>query len=479
MKLLILTIHLFLYASLSFGAENIIIYFGGGGEPKNKDTTIFDESIPMIASFAKSKGYKADYYFTDKHSTSVKIAESAIGAIPKTFTTKNWNTKIDQLRKDIDSGAIPKGTKIILTLDTHGDDKEGEFRMTTTDGIVAPEMELRSLIKNAEAKGVRFAIVATNCTSGNLLKLSSSNTCIITSSMPGQYGYSSEQGFFKNLNTSPNIEDVFLQTRKDNGFLGLPSQPAISSEAGLQTQEVLKILFPYLSEKEVDKPASSVICDYTSIKDINSLNDKIKPLLLPSYSLLLKNKDIQKLGDSVDKYNRSVQTYRKISARSSQNITRCFETPVPFIQLNGMGMFPPKLINMGMGGPKSKEEYEKLVNQKVPDLSCVGSQAQVKLQIQYHNEQLQNSIVSHDSVEFQSKIKNAITELNKLMNDPILSRAPKERAEDTAQMNSALETMINTRKEIAQLERKIYDQIYQNYSDKLKKRKNVCRDFTL
>ncbi len=452
MKLIHL-IYFFFSISLAYGAENHIIYFGGGGERKDKTTTIFDNAIPSLAYLAKVKNYKAEYYFTKQHSESVKIAEDAIGHPTKEFTSENWKEKIDQLKKDIESGTITSGSKLLLSINTHGTDDDGEMSLSTTNGSIKPTEDLKHLIQMAEAKNVKIAITATNCTSGNLLKLSSKKTCVIATSMPGQFSYSSEDLFFHKLSSSSNLEDAFLKTRKENGFQGLPSQPAISSPAGLETQKALSILFPYLSKKEVNNPGVKSICNYTCSPSLDKFRKEIQEIAQPidklKYALHLES-DPQILIDLVNKYNKAVKD-REMALSPHLLKEKCYDTPVPFI----------------------------LSTSNTIGQNCLTSLAEVEFHLQHHREKLGEAISSHSPIEFQKELKESIRQLNKLKLDPKIKMNSSEKTEKRILINTSLKTMLETRKEIAQLERKIYDQLYQKYSKELKNQKNPCRDFTL
>lgn len=470
-------IYFFFSISLAYGAENYIVYFGGGGEPTNKDTTIFDRSIPSLAMLAKAKNYKAEYYFTKQHRDSMRIAEKAIGHPTKEFTSENWKEKIDQLKKDIENGKITGGSNLLLAIDTHGIDVDGEMSLSTTNGSIKPTEDLKQLIQMAETKNVKIAITATNCTSGNLLKLSSQKTCIITSSMPKQLGYSTDIRIFHNLNKSNNLEDAFLLTRKENGHVGLPSQPAVSSPAGLETQKALSILFPYLSMEEVKSPGVKSICNYTCSASLNAFRKEIEEIAQPidklKYALHIES-DPQILIDLVNKYNKAVGDYA-IASGPLYVKEKCYETPVPFF----MGMYGSNYMIPFPGGMGITQKEFKNLSAKTIRQNCLTSLEEVEVHLQHHREKLGEAISSHSPIEFQKELKESIRQLNKLKIDPKIKMHSRKRAEKPTLIESSLNTMIETRKEIAQLERKIYDQLYQKYSEELKNQTNPCRDFTL
>ena len=466
-------------------AKNLFVFFGGGGEPADKENTIFDRAIPQINSFAKSHNYEADYYFTSQHAKSTRIAKESLGFSPPDFTEKSWKEKISQLERDIDQGKINSGSKIILAIDTHGTDRNGVFQMATVDGFVAPQQDLRQLIEKAEAKGVKIALIAEPCTSGNLLPVGSEKTCVITSSMPGQFGYTSDD-FLGNLEKSKNMEDLFLRTRNEEFASGAASQPGISSPAGKKTQEVLRLLFPYMSEDEVVRPGSSELCHESSvIKPLNDLQKQFGPLVRPisllGFSIYSKDDALPQLRDSMQKYNESSNVYRESLASSRSTELRCFHSPLPFYNFNGMGMrmFSPFV---GMGGPKNEAEFKKM-NALGSKESCVSSLFQVDLQLHYHQERLSAAEAAHASNEEKEKIKNTLQEIESIKNDETFKKALldatiKEK-ENRARADTSLKTMLGSREKIYSLERIVYDQLYKKYSQELKDQKNPCSDFSL
>jgi hypothetical protein len=471
-----------LLSSQTFGQDNYLVYFGGGGEPDG-ETTIFDRSIPAIASFAEAQNYKAEYFSTKNHKFSAEMAAKATGNTTQEFTSENWSKKMNQLVQDIQSGKISKGSKLLLTIDTHGMDRGGIFRMSTVNGIVAPVEEIKRLIVAAEENGVSLGLYASNCTSGNLLKLASDKTCIVTSSMPNQYGFTSDgYMFLKNLRKAKNLEENFLESRNYNALLSLPAQPGISTVAGQKTQEALGMLLPYLSEREVDVPGSLLMCDVTV--GMNALSKEMEALAKPSleagYDIIGKG-HIRRLSNNVKDYNEASQNYQANLKQVENPIIKCFETPVPFIQAYGMGMgigigsglYP----SFGMTPPMSEDLLASLKNPRPPTKSCVVNTAQIDIQIKFHEHHLENAR-KNDDVPLEEKLLKSIASLKELAKDSALIESSKKIDKKRSDALNNFQTMVNNRQQIAQNERYAYDMLYKKFSDENKDKSNPCAKFS-
>ncbi len=77
------------------------------------------------------------------------------------------------------SSEIPSGGTLVVGIATHGE-KNGDLDLQEHTKLTIAK--LRSLIAPLEARGVRTILISTACYSGNLHKLSSTNTCAFTAS---------------------------------------------------------------------------------------------------------------------------------------------------------------------------------------------------------------------------------------------------------------------------------------------------------
>lgn len=467
---------LFLFSSVLYGNETQLVYFGGGGESLDKDTTNFDYGFQSFAAYANTKKLKADYYFTKKHKQSLKWAEDAIGRTPNEFTSENWTAKVANLTKQIESGEISKDDKIMLVIESHGNDSSGIFQVATVNGMVAPKKELETLIKTAEARDVKISLIAANCASGNLISLASPKTCVIATAQPGQYGFTSDGHYlFNNFKNSTNLEDAFLKTRDEIKILETPSQPILSSPAGLKAQQTLKALFPYLSKRAVDHPGTD-LCQYPakgSLKQIESdINAVKRSTEIFGYKLTLKNNDAEKLEDELQKYFKAAQEHHRLVNSKEQSEIRCFNTPVPFFDAVGMGG-----NNINLGFEMDIEFTNTVAVQR--HLSCVTSLSEVSTQLRYHHERLGEAISENAPIEFQNKIKDSIQHLTKLSTDVGLQENSRRISGGRYTIKNWLEIMLESRKKIVRFEREIYNQLYKKYSEELKDQPNPCRDFSL
>lgn len=453
-------------------AENYLFYFGGGGEPKDKSTTIFDNSIPQLSRLAADKGYKAEYFFTHDHKDSLELAKKSIGRAPEVFNSKNWEERIKKLEADIDSGSIKSGSKILFNIDTHGTDDEGVFRMSTVDGEVTPEAALKSLARKAEEKGVQLAVVATNCTSGNLLKVASPKTCVIANSMPGQLGYAYPENMFREYLKAKNLEESFLKNRMRNASLGMPSQPSISTAAGVQTQQILAALFPYSSRKEVDSPGIGAWeCEYPQDESIANLQKLLDPkVYFVHYGMSGPKESIRELTAAMKSYNKAAEKLKGTYPRLNSFMS-CFDTTVPLPGYVGFGMPGPGFELMG-------PDISFFASGEGKARNCVTSTFQARQMISYHEQKLEEAKKVGNS-GLAAEVDKAIISLNAILESPEVRKRISEKGNQTQDADDALAEMLVTREKIGQLERDIYDKIYRKLTIESPADKNPCKDFTL
>lgn len=243
-------------------SETNLIYFGGGGEPKDALTTQFDETARGLGEFYKAnKNYSTTVSFNGGHPVTEGIIKDKFkGAkIEERFTVSSYKSVIQETIEKLSKNPpeIPEGGKILIFIDSHGGEKSGKTHSISTtaaaltnmnnvsDGTSASLDALEELTKLAEAKNVKLAIVDGSCHAGNSLPLANSKTCVISASGPKHYAYSTfTNAFVTQMKKGKNLEDVFLETREQLNGLGFPM---ISTPEGMSVQdEIYPALTPYM-----------------------------------------------------------------------------------------------------------------------------------------------------------------------------------------------------------------------------------------
>lgn len=257
-------------SNASTAGERYTVYMGGGGEPADSTTTIFDSGLSAFGNYLQTNPWNSEIRFDGGHSVTEGIVSSQFPSIPDSnrgpFTAESYGKTIDKYVALIKSGKIKDGDQLLLMIDSHGlknpdgiFGKAHDIAVGTSKGVFLGEGDevslsrLEELSSLAQAKHVNLAIVDMSCHSGNSLNLANERTCVITATGPEQYGYSGFAArFVKNMKPGKSLEDVFLDTRKEDTN---PSYPMISTPAGLELNRKLypKITpFLYFDSKELN-----------------------------------------------------------------------------------------------------------------------------------------------------------------------------------------------------------------------------------
>lgn len=258
---------LILSALLTFGAahaqDNHIVIMGGGSEPQNLETTIFDSEMRTMGRFLnRNRQWSPKISFNGGHDVTEDIIENGIGKLGVSntqFTQEAFERMITEYENKINNGTVKTGDQLLVYISTHGAMKQGNERTHQISATGASAADLNSLrdaklvsmdrlqrlINLAEQKGVKLGIMDFSCHSGNSLALQNPNTCIITASGPNHFGYANwGDRFTSNMARGKNLEEVFLETfqrRNETAF------PMISTPVGNELQdELYSLLTPYL-----------------------------------------------------------------------------------------------------------------------------------------------------------------------------------------------------------------------------------------
>ncbi len=261
MKIIIFAFIIFTSTN-SYCLETILL--GGGGEPK-KQSTIFDESLKILASKKEALGLKVHSVFNSGHADTELILSTQLKATNTSFTSENFDKTIENFVAKIESGEIAEGEKLLIIVDSHGGAKQKNQQthsiamvgsnltdLSKVEGEHTESMDkLKALSDIALAKGIKLGILDFSCHSGNSLSLANKNTCVITASGPNHFAFASfPSQFYNEMKPGLSLEDVFLNTRK---VFTSPSFPMISTSAGLSLNDELYSLFSaYLNTTSKD-----------------------------------------------------------------------------------------------------------------------------------------------------------------------------------------------------------------------------------
>ncbi len=342
---------LFLTFSVSAqeSSKKHIAIMGGGGEPQG-ETTIFDLSMKELGSYLKNKdpSWKPTVHFNGGHAETEKILKDSFGEktdTTKPFTSQNYSETIKSYMKKIEEGDIKSGDQLLVWLNTHGAQaysgekghmisatgkSSSDFTNLSQNTLVSTN-ELQSLIDLASEKGVKLGIIDFSCHSGASIALSNPKTCIISSTGPNHFAYSSfPSEIIDNMKKGKSLEDVFLDSfdsRYDIAF------PMISTAHGKKVQDKLYDLAgPFLLNFDsnsgldkltpyLEKNSSPEMC----LMEENNFKELLK-LTLDAEKITMKvrqSDDYKNLRLALGKYKNVVEEYQEsLSSLVKDNIAK-------------------------------------------------------------------------------------------------------------------------------------------------------------
>lgn len=261
-------------------AENHLVYFGGDKSNNTSDSQLFNDQLKRILDYSKKTSWRSEFYY--QKNLPSELPEKEKKGI-KEFSPDSFQEKILSLKKDLRNGKIKSGDQLLVYIDAHGRlDQNRDFVISTDQGAAHSEV-LKGLIALAEEKKVKLGVVGMNCYSGSLLRFRTPNTCIVTLSQADKLGFDDDATNFSSLVLkkagSTNLEEVFLNSRYDQfQFSFSPSQPMISTEAGVLVDENLSALKEGIFH-EIDLYQSQLqpLCKNSTLK-IETLEAKIASL---------------------------------------------------------------------------------------------------------------------------------------------------------------------------------------------------------
>lgn len=330
--------------SVGYSAEKQLYIFGGGGDPKGP-TTIFDAQLEVLSRFTSGSGnsWSTTHSFNGGHERTENLLKTKFPTAHNGggFDQANFKSLLFEIEQKLESGDLKAGDQLMMLIDTHGATK-GKNEKTHSIALakgVASELknlsgaqtisldELDKITKLASEKGVKLALIDLSCFSGNSLKLSNQNICVISGSGENQYGYAEvrEPGkkhrfytfggrFLEGMKKGVNLEDLFLNARAGSGA---PDFPMISTDVGLEINDLIyKFITPYLlynqasttdfSETYIEaKSYAQAVCESTEkYNEIQKRIEEIKAMAgIPKKML-----DMNKLTKALVNY-RNYQLY--------------------------------------------------------------------------------------------------------------------------------------------------------------------------
>jgi len=280
-------------------ADNYMVIMGAGGE-EAKPGTIFDGGIRNLATYARnSPGLKVDVALNGGHPETTQIVENEFprGTPTSQFREVDYKRLIQKYTQMLKDDQIKSGDQLMIYIDSHGGEKEAALkthRISTAEGTAVnlDSLEgsetvsldaLEALKDLAKTKHVKMAIIDASCHSGNTIALADENTCVVSSSGPNHYGYTSFGYAFPNaMSKGKTLEEVFLDVRNNENA---PSFPMISTNEGMSVyNELYTKLTPFLY-------------------DYDEKNDKLTPFLLRNNSeaqMCLTDANFKSLIQTID-----------------------------------------------------------------------------------------------------------------------------------------------------------------------------------
>ena len=226
-------------------AATFAVYYGGA-DNADASEPIFELDFERFVKAAKLAGWQTQYFYggSQAYPTSFQKAQVLTDGKVHAFTTKNFLDSLSQYKSDIESGGMKSGDQLLLFISTHGPLIGGaEFSFMTVDGTAFALSNLKILKETAARAGVRLAIVAETCGSGEVQKLADEKTCVVTSSAIKKLGYNTDSRLLTWMFQLPeviNLEDAYFRARRAGTMIS--SQPAISTKAGQFAQKTLRPL---------------------------------------------------------------------------------------------------------------------------------------------------------------------------------------------------------------------------------------------
>lgn len=487
----ITTLILLLIISQGLWAADFMLVMGAGGEPAKPDT-IFDTSIQNLATYVKTKPeLTVDVALDGGHPVTESIVEKEFpsNATKSKFHEQDYNRLIDKYLRMLASNEIKPGDQLLIYIDSHGAEKDGEsstHKISTADsaaenlnnlqGATLVDLDKLKAIRDlAKIRKVKLAIIDGSCHSGNTLALADSNTCVISSSGPNHYGYTS---FTNNLTSSlskgKNLEDIFLEIRPKETTLSFPM--ISTAEGEFVNNRLYEKLTPFLygyDEKNekltnyllTNNSEAQMCLSNQNYKALISMIDKIEDMNTVTTNLLwwsFKTKELD------------LSELKRLLAQYKSNLD---EAAIKFRQLGTDRLKKMETIQVRAETPGFITEYstnyswndllttdfDKMINETRDRISSTS------------DEMKKNEFAG--MLDLYQKAKSKREEI--LRSNPDLESIKTRQAELVKTLKSSTEIASSIAKE----ERQLYQAMYKQAQKEGKKSKDIsqnpCHNFTL
>lgn len=475
--------------SVGYSAEKKFVIMGGGGEPAGP-TTIFDGKLGLISNFTSSKNSKwnVSHNFNGGHSSTENLLSNRFKNSKDLgdFTEDNYKKNIAELIRQIKDGELKAGDQLMLLIDTHGSVNRGN---ETTHSIamsygeatdlknlsgakIASVDQVEDLVKIANEKGIKLALLDFSCFGGNTLKIAAPNSCVISASGEKQYAYAEIRKpedtsraatfgakFFQNMKPGKNLEELFLDSREGTMSADFPM---ISTETGkLVNQLIYDMITPYLmyndqTTQDFHKSYDPKNVEYALCKTGEQYDEIVKRLdeLTTLASLPKRLLDTKKLKKALEKYRAYQVTYETEWANTQyvgDEVKKIIARDYPADQAK---MFEREdgLSIIQVDRTRTTEMYKKMYDEATSKWS------------KDFYKKIYDEIVLKDKIskEVQTKLSQASKDKMKKFDETFAtSYKTKELAND-----------------VSEEAKKLYDKLYRSLS-KEDKTSNPCKDFII
>jgi hypothetical protein len=472
-KLCLLIITLIAYSQAAYSSDFLLV-MGAGGSASGP-STIFDDSIRQIGNYAFTSKSQVDIVLNGGHSTTENIIDNSF---PKAlhrsgFTLTDYNQSIERYKKMLSNNQIKTNDQLMIVIDTHGFEKNYQYkthRIATSAGVPKDKTayeestlvdldQLAELTKLAKKKGVRMAIIDESCYGGNSQALADENTCVISSSDPDHVTFNSfDNLFLKNLLQEKNLEDAFINARKNDIA---PTFPMISTDAG-----------KFISDLLYEKMSPYLFFDNTTMSYLESNSDLANQCSSDQqHSSLLRLIDLaQDTKNAMLKLNPIANGLKKVDFTELKNLLEMYKKNLDAAKTE---MRRKKFNTLGIDEIIATDSlsihytWKKLLTTDFDKIIAKDKERLIKASDKESKIDIQNNIVLYTALNKKKmEITKSHPEFNNLLED-------EEKIKKM--VNATFELVLK----IGEKEREVYDALYANINMTRAKFKNPCRDFKL
>lgn len=257
-----------LISPLAMAEEKHLYVMGAGGEPAGSDT-IFDRNVKTLGKFSSSSSWKTTVSVNGGHSKTESIVRDSFGRSKNlgSFKQESYDQMLGDMLTKMNNGTLKSGDKLMVVIESHGAQARSDLKSheIAFSGGAAQNLDdlkgapmtsldrLEEVVKLAEEKGVKLAILDMSCYSGNTIKLAGPKTCVVSSSGTDHASYNSgpisfsktfSEAMLINMKEGKNLEDLYINAKDATRE---PEYPMISTEAGnIASKYLYELILPQL-----------------------------------------------------------------------------------------------------------------------------------------------------------------------------------------------------------------------------------------